>query len=333
MALDRARQEVTITGYGQVTQWTGEVWTDVHLTLAMSRPDSELSLPALTPMIASLDDAEMAKLAQDVAFLNQMAGEQARKWSKERFGRRQERETFRRNLEQLQRYSATSLKEYGLSRESVEGALTRLVDRFAAVRYEIEGRESIPYDSSAHKVVTFSATVPVDLQYVATPALGDSVALLGSITNTTGYPILEGPVSLFVDRSYVGVSQVTGAAQNEKVSLGFGPDDGLVVARKLVTRDVKGPEAFRLSQVITYHYEITVENFNDRAVEVQVADQIPVSKTPDIQVAYLGSTVEAGLEEQVGVLRWPLAIDAGGRLVMKYGFSVECPVDKQVHWQ
>lgn len=331
--LDREAREVTVTGYGRVMQWTGESWDDVSLTLAMSRPDAELSLPALTPMVATLDAAALKQVVADVAFLNNSERGQAEKWSAQRFGRRQERETFRRNLEQLARQSREALSRLGLSRDAIEGALDRLVDRFAGVRYEVEGGETIPYDSSAHKVVTFTSTVPVDLQFVATPALGDTVMLLGEVVNTTGYPLLEGKVSLFVDGSYVGVSELSGAAQNERLSLGFGPDDALVVRRRLVSRTTKGPEAFRQSQVISFQYEIEVENFDDRPVEVEVADQIPVSKTDEIQVSFLGSTAEVGHEQQTGVLRWPLSVESGATVEIAYGFSVECPVDRQVQWK
>lgn len=331
--LDREAREVTITGYGQVMQWTGETWDDVSLVLAMSRPDAELSMPALAPMVASLDQNALKQVAKDVAFLNSSARGAAQKWSEKRFARVQDRETFRRNLEQLARQTQEALNQFGLSRESLQGALDRLVDRFAGVRYEVEGRETIPHDTSSHKVVTFTATVPVELKFVATPALGDTVMLLGDVTNTTGHPVLEGSVSLFVDGSYVGVSQVHGAAQNERVLLGFGPDDALVVRRRLVSRTTKGPEAFRQSQVISYTYEIELENFDVAPVEVEVADQIPVSTTDAIQVSYLGSTVEGGHEEATGVLRWPLEVAAGERVTIRYGFSVECPVDAQVSWK
>jgi hypothetical protein len=36
-----------------VLQWTGEAWNDVELSLAMSRPDAELTLPELRLMVAS----------------------------------------------------------------------------------------------------------------------------------------------------------------------------------------------------------------------------------------------------------------------------------------
>jgi uncharacterized protein (TIGR02231 family) len=63
--LDRAQGEIEVTGYGQVIQWSGEHWKDVQLTLAMSRPDFELTLPELTPVQASLDDKELATLAKE----------------------------------------------------------------------------------------------------------------------------------------------------------------------------------------------------------------------------------------------------------------------------
>jgi uncharacterized protein (TIGR02231 family) len=331
--LDRDAGEIQVTGYGQVLQWTGESWTDVELALAMSRPDAELTLPELRPMVASLDQETMTQLVKEVSFLNTLPQEQLETWATGRFKRRQDRETFRRNVEQLLGRSSKDLARFGLSAELLQGAMTRLVNRFAAVRYQVAQRETISFDSSPSKVVTFSATVPARLKYVATPALGNSVLLQGEIVNTTGYPILEGNVALFVDESFIGSSRVLGAAQNEGLSFGFGPDDALVVTRHLVSRTVKGPEAFRQSQVITYRYAIGLENFNDRNVVVEVTDQVPVSKTQDIQVTFLESDRAHTLDPQTGILRWTLDVGQGGRSDIGFSFSVECPVGTDVHWQ
>jgi|GEM_PF-6584501 len=330
--LDRARGEIEVIGYGQVVQWSGEHWNDVELALAMSRPDFELTVPELTPMLASLDDSAMAQLAKEVSFLSATGRDKAEEWSAKRFKRSQERETYRRNLEQLARRPDQVLAQYGLNKALIEGAMSQLVDRFAGVRYEIGRRETIPCDSSPHKVVVFTARVPAQLKYVATPALGNSVMLQGGIVNTTGVPVLAGAASLFIDDSYVGPGQVAGAAKNEPLDFGFGPDDSLVVSRKLLSREVKGPEAFRQSQVITYRYEIQVENFNSRSVQVEVADQIPVSKSPDIQVSFLESNQPHEIDVQDGTLRWALEIGAEGTSAIAYSFSVESPVGREVHW-
>ncbi len=331
--LDREHGEVEVIGYGEVMQWTGEAWDDVALSLAMSRPDAELSLPELTPLVVSLDEADLAKIAKDVFFLGSAAQDKADSWTKTRFKRRQERETFRRNLELLSQNSSKNLAHYGLSHQLIEGAMDRLADRFAGVRYEVETRETIPFDSSPHKVVAFSARIPARLKYVATPALGDSVMLQAEIVNTTGQPILEGTVALFVNDSYVGSAKAGGAAQNEGLSFGFGPDDGLVVQRRLVSRTVKGPEKFRQSQLITFTYEIDVQNFNDHAVDVEVDDQMPTSKTADIQVSFLGSSHEPLRDETSGRLQWSLAVGPSVKSTLTYAFSVECPVNRTIHWQ
>lgn len=332
--LDRAAGTITITGYGQVAQWTGEDWQDIQLTLAMSRPDVELALPELQPLVASLDDAAMGELVKEVRFLGHSGRDAAAKWTSQRFQRAQDRETFRRNLEQLARRPAQQLAQYGLSQALVEQALGRLIDRFAAVRYAIPGAVTVPTGTSAQKVVAFQATVPARLTYVASPALGDTVMLRAACTNTTGHPILEGGASLFVDGAYVGTSASSGAAANEPLSFVFGPDDSLTVARTLVSRTVKGPEAFRQSQVITYTYALSVVNFAGRAVEVEVTDQLPVSKSEDIQVELLSlSATPDQLEAGTGTLRWSLAVEAGATNELTYSFSVECPVGADVHWK
>lgn len=332
--LDRQRNELEIIGYGQVMQWTGEPWEDVELTLAMSRPDFELAVPELQPLVASLDAAAMEKLVKEVAFLSRSTQDLVAKWAATRFAQRQDRETFRRNLEQLARLSPEQLQVYGLSHDLINGALSRLVDRFAGVRYAVPGRVSIPMDSSPHKVVAFDAQVPVALlRYVATPALGDTAMLQGSVVNTTGHPVLAGAVSLFADGSFVGSSTAVGAAENEVMFFNFGPDDALVVKRQLLARTVKGPEVFRQSQVLTYRHAIELENFNDRPVEVDVSDQIPISKSEEIQVTFLGSSHLHELRGDTGAVYWTLTVGAGERARIEYDFSVECPVGKDVHWQ
>jgi uncharacterized protein (TIGR02231 family) len=331
--LDRLGKAVQIIGYGHVTQWTGEAWENVRITLAMSRPDFELVLPELKPIVVSLSPQEMQQLAKDIALLNEAPQQQAMEWSRQRFKGQQERMNFRRNLEQLSRDSDANLMQYGLNRKIIENALARLVDRFAGVRYEIPQAEAIPCDGSPHKVVAFSGTVPVSLTHVATPALGDTVVLRGDLRNATGHPILEGDISLFIDHSYVGASRISSAAQNEGLSFCFGPDDALVVKRELVKRTVKGPEKFRQSQVVTYHYKIVVENFSDRMAKVEVADQIPTSKTADIQVRFLESEDAPLLEEQTGKLTWSTEVKPGQKSEIEFSFSIEGPVGMTVYWK
>lgn len=331
--LDRDSKKTQVIGYGHVTQWTGEAWENVRLTLAMSRPDFEMSLPDLTPVVVSLDAQEMQQLAKDITMLNAAPQKQAKEWSKGRFKRAEDYARFRNNLEQLATEDDAQLAQFGLNKKIIKQALTRLVDRFAGVRYDVSQTETIPCDSSPHKVVVFSSPVPVDLKHVATPALGDTVILRGDIKNTTGFPILEGDISLFIDNSYVGASRITSAALNEGISFCFGPDDALVVKRKLVSRSVKGPEMFRQSQVITYHYSITVENFNDRVAALEIADQIPISKQSDIQVKFLESSEEHGLDDQTGKLAWTIDVEPGKKTEITYLFSIECPVDRTVYWK
>ncbi len=329
--LDRATGELRLTGYGQVVQWSGEAWTDVELTLANTRPDFELALPELTPLQASLDAAQFAKIASEAAALAKMPQEGLAKWASGRFQRRQDQETFRRNLELLSRQSAGELAKLGINAEIVKGALARLANRLSAARYLIPQRETIAFNSSPTKIVAFDATVPARLRYVATPALGNSVLLQAEIVNTTGHPVLEGPVAMFIDGSFIGSTKQLGATQNEGLVLGFGPDDGLRVDRKLLSRTVKG--FFGLSQVITYECEITVENFNAQGVEVEVTDQVPVSKAEDLKVAFGASNLPHALDAETGILRWTLQAEAGSRTTIDYSFTIECPAGKDVHWQ
>ena len=66
------------------------------------------------------------------------------------------------------------------------------------------------------------------------------------------------------------------------------------------------------SKTDTRNYRITVKNLHERAIQVAVIDQIPVSQNADIKIELLGKTAptKRDLDDKRGVLAWEMSLQA-----------------------
>lgn len=329
--LGKDSRDVHVVGYGMITQGTGEEWDNVRMTLAMAEPEYSLGRPEMNPVYVSFSPQQIEQLANDIRGLND--AQDCESWTRSRFKNKQEMRNFEQNLYELANtQTGQQLQQYGLSQEDIRSAFKRIGDRFSGVSYELAGIETILSDRSPHKVVIFSADIPVDLHYVASPGVDGMVVRRGDIRNTTGFPLIGGESSVFVNGSYVGFANVPGTAQNEPFSIYFGPDDGLKAERTLLRQDVTGPEHFRQSKLAAYHYRLTVQNFKKSAVKVDLLDQIPMAQTQNIQVKMLDSTLEYTLDDK-GILTWTTDVAAGATLTIDFSFQIEYPVEQTLYWK
>src|SRR4029079_595974 len=74
------------------------------------------------------------------------------------------------------------------------------------------------------------------LQFQSTPKMLEAAFLNANATNTTEYPLLAGPMSTYLDDTFVAASSLKTVMPGEKFDLALGVDDGIAVKRRLVTR-------------------------------------------------------------------------------------------------
>ena len=79
-------------------------------------------------------------------------------------------------------------------------------------------------------------------------------------------------------------------------------------------------------------YDIYVKNNRDKAVNIEVQDQIPISQNDDIEVV-IGEISGAKYDEFTGKLRWNLKIEPGETVKLQLGYTIKYPKDKQIQKQ
>jgi len=152
------------------------------------------------------------------------------------------------------------------------------------------------------------------------------------VKNTSDHDLLDGPVGVYLDRRFVGRTEIPTVARGQTFTVGFGADPQLRAARELVERKegVQGG-----NREIGFAYRLAIENFSNSEATVSLYDRLPVAEqTGEVRV-----TVAAGktplssdaaylrTERPKGILRWDVKVPAESTLenavVVDYSFTVD----------
>ncbi len=142
-----------------------------------------------------------------------------------------------------------------------------------------------------------------------------------------GLPAVAGAVALFRDGTFVGTGALPVLSPGEEHELGFGADDQVRVRHAIA--DEKRGETGLISSARTdsRNYRITVKNMHERAVELVIHDQIPVSQNDDIKVELVGPAqpTKKDIDGKRGVMAFESKLEPEEERLVEFGYRVIWP--------
>ena len=158
---------------------------------------------------------------------------------------------------------------------------------FQAV-FGVPGRLSVPATGESKRVFLQDDGIEPVLTVRTVPKREAKAYLYAKLILPKGSPVTAGPVSLFRDGTFVGTGALPVLSPGEDTGSGFGADDQVRVRHAIA--DEKRGETGLISSARTdsRNFRITVKNMHERAVELVVHDQVPVSQNDDIKVELVG---------------------------------------------
>lgn len=332
---DRDASQIRVEYVALITQFTGEDWQGVNLTLSTATPRVSAAVPgfASLPVVlarggAALDAApavagrEYADLKQAQARLAQQAAKQPG--------------YFKDNLDLGWR-----LNDLG-NRQQLLELNTRIVDERRdaagltttepALTYALPGQVSVASRNDQQMMRILAEDLDAEFYHVAMPVLSEFVYREAELVNATSGDLLGGPASVYLDGRFVGRTEIPTVARGQTFVVGLGADPQLRTSRELVQRDEDTQGG---NKVRTFTYRLAIENFNDRQHPVRLFDRLPNPKGgKDVRVT-LGE-LETPLSDDAvylrtrrpdGILRWDLTIapNTSGETarVVNYDYTIE----------
>jgi len=293
----------------EITQNTGEDWSNVALavsTVRTARGGSAPDLKSLVVQYPQLPRPMAAGAAMDYATAPAAAP---------------------------QRLLRSSKSEEPVMEKAAEQQAVADVSGFQVV-FRIPGRVSLGAGEGAKSLRVSSASLAPDLTVRAVPVIDPTAFLEASFKQTEDAPLLPGRVAIYRDGVFVGRGQMSAAAKDETVRLGFGADEKIKIERSVLKRN-EGSAGLIVTTSKTDEraFKTTVRNGHDFPIRIAIEDQLPISENEDIAVEMLPSTTApsaTNLRDKRGVLEWAFEAKAGEVKDINFAWRIRWPKDKSV---
>ena len=296
--LDSDTAALQLAQQANVRQGTEEDWINVELTLSTSQPAGELIAPEL--------ESEFLDLRQPLPVPARAPASEA--------------------VMMQSKAAYDSLEEIVVagSREPVN------VGNFA-VSYNIPGRATVHNDTD--EAVTLDlARYAFDTTLVTqvVPRRSMEAFLAARFTYDQNVPLFASRMTVYVDGTFAGYTEMPTALPNAEVSLPMGQDRRIEVKSESQGGEggKSGLISKRKTEVTDFIFEITNRRSEDSYVEV--LDLVPVARNRDIEVTVPRSATapdESNIEDQPGLVKWKKKLGAGETWRIRHQYTVSYPAD------
>ena len=222
--------------------------------------------------------------------------------------------------------SATDLRKKRMKAEVRKAISVKPQKSLNVHSFEILKSYTIPSNGKEYDVLLNSNTIPFEYEYVTMPSVEPTAYLNVGIPNWNEFNLLSGKVNLFLEGQYTGVSQLNIESKTDTLWFSLGEDIGVQVEKDVVQEYNK--KSFLKNKTIELHtFDILVKNNKNKAVEIDILDQVPISTDDDIKVK-VHDISGASYDKKKGFLEWKARLNPNeGK---KYRVSYEIKYGKNV---
>lgn len=296
----------------EVTQSTGEDWSNVTLGVSTVRIARGGSAPELGSLVAQYPQVPKPRALGSVSDTTMPAPAQ-----------------MQRKMQSL----AVPTEQADMPARADEQQAVAEIGDFQAT-FRIPGRVSLGAAEGAKSLRIASMSVPADLAVRAAPVLDPTAFLEASFKQTDDTTLLPGKVAIYRDGIFVGRGKLSASAKDDIVRLGFGADDKVKIERAVLKRN-EGSAGLLLTTSKTDEraFKTTVRNGHDFPIHVAIEDQLPVSENDEIVVEMLPATTPPtakDIRDKRGVLEWSFDVKPGEVKDINFAWRARWPKDKSM---
>jgi len=292
---------VVMDCFATLRQSTGEDWKGVPMEISTAKPSVYGAPPELTPWYIDIYQPRPRML----------------------------KSALRQEMADLQAAMPMEMKKEA---EAGSGyAMPEVKAETSSFSFALPGKVDVPSDDQPHKILIASADKDARFSYVAVPKLSKYSYLRADLKNPFAFPLLEGPVSVFLDDRLVGTMSLPKTILvDEDMGLSLGVDEGIKVEKKLIRKFTEYSGAFTKETRIHYEYAIEIANGKNRDIDLAVKDSVPVSRNEQIKVEIESPRKEEAKIADGGIVTWDVKLSKGEKKDLRIKFSVTHPKDLRI---
>lgn len=201
-------------------------------------------------------------------------------------------------------------------------------DAGATIELEIERKQTIPSDAQVHLLEVNKFDIPVTYEYQTVPRKEHAAFLLAKITNFGQYNLIAGTANLFFNETYVGQSDINPSVTSDTLYFSMGRDEKVVVKRAKL-KDITATKMFSNTKKETVGYETIIRNNKSVAIDLEMLDNIPLSRQKDV-VVEIEDKSGAEFFPDYGEVVWNMHLNPGETKKITLIYTVKYPKNQRV---
>jgi uncharacterized protein (TIGR02231 family) len=305
--------QIELNYLAEVSQRTGEDWTDVHLALSTAKPAVTAQLPELRPWFINPYTPPPLMRAKVAMAADARAGAGLGM-------------ALPANMDGMMAEMAAPAP---MPEADMEVATAEVKESGSGLTYEIKQKASISGDGAPHKTTIAIVTLPSKLDYLTAPKLVANAYRRAIATNDSELIFLPGKASIFWGGDYIGASRLKNVAPGQEFEVFLGVDESIHVERKMILRETD-KRLLSNRRRVQYGYRISLQNLTKREAMLLVHDQLPVARHEEIKVQLTRTSVPPEQDSEMGLLKWKLALQPGEKKQIEFEFAVESPREMNI---
>jgi uncharacterized protein (TIGR02231 family) len=293
---------------GVVVQRTGEDWKDVAVELTTAQPAAGAAPPEPIAWRIFLPRADGGVVATAAPAAPKPAAMRKRE-------------------------SAKDAADDGPMEMKEEGYAPVVRRTGLVVAFQSQLAETIPSDGRPSRVALARFDLKPDVRWTAFPRATDKVFVTAKMKNVATTALPAGEARVFVGADFVGPLALKDWGVGKEIDVGLGVDRDVEVEREKLKDERATEGVFSKDDVTTRAFRITVRNHRDRAIDVRLLDQVPVSNDEDLVVKVLEQSLpfaklpdrDAETNKARGVLEWRCGLPPTPSQDVRFAFEVRHP--------
>ncbi|KAH7697505.1 Conserved hypothetical protein CHP02231 [Aphelenchoides avenae] len=270
--------------FGKIHQASDEDWNDVELTLSTAQPRLGGSLPKIGTLKAKLQRVE------PVFPQSQLERKKAARDSL--FGTSSKRMMKACNVNgDLGDWDDQSVP---MSRRGALHSTMESQQHVLSTTFIVPQKKTIPSDSADHKVTITVLEFEPLFRYDVVPSKNTNVFLTASVINSSDYPLLAGPASIYMDGSFSNKTHIKAVNVGDKFDCPIGVDPTVNVDYKLAHIFHQQAGMISKSSVTVREQKIVVKNAKqNQLVLLTVVEHVPKATDEKIKVKLMHPEVKS----------------------------------------
>jgi uncharacterized protein (TIGR02231 family) len=299
---DDLSQPIELIYKAKVFNNTAIPWDNIHLKLSIADPSISISKPDLRPWYLDYYSSTYENKSVNQGYIQNQLNDNIK----------QEINENELNIPKEGNYDELDIPDLN-------------------TEFEIKSNYNIPADDKPYMIDIEKYKLPASFKHYAVTKLDKGVFLLGRISGWEDLNLVDGYANVYFKGTFLGESLIKTRNVKDTLDLSLGRDEKVIVTRtKLKEYSSKQLIGTKLKE--TQSYELLAKNNRKNAIDIEILDQIPISKNSEIEVKDLELS-GAEYNSVTGEVKWKYNLKPGESKKMILTFYIKYPKNQTIEVQ